>query len=262
MERTLGVRMGHGGTQKRISESSQIATPTGSLLDRAGSGRQARLDRQGAQFAGLPDARQSDVVPDQGPARSDVSQIPFAAAAVRFDKVSFVKILRLGVAMRVTVILLVFTTFGCQEGAPVARSTMENTKIKPRLQDLVGTYVPTAKTVAFIRANGSYPDAKTTITLTKENTFRWENMPDCWNPDRKSNSKFDSGNGKWTVYVDGEWIGVGFLFESTAGFQSEKFDKPVYVGFRLLGENPYLLTRFVGDPDSQQEMQFEKVEGK
>lgn len=142
--------------------------------------------------------------------------------------------------------------------------TSDYTTTKPLASNLVGVYVPTQKTQTYIQSMGNYPSVKMSITLFRDGTFNFNNIPDMWNTWGESfgkfKGKFDSGSGQWSMRKGQDWWSVMLDFTSTTGFNSEKMKGRFVTSIMLVGEKPpYLLHLTVGDPDSGDAMQFEKV---
>jgi hypothetical protein len=163
--------------------------------------------------------------------------------------------------MKMFVFFLVFLFAGCGP-KPLGRTSPDFTKTKPLESDVAGEYVPTAEALKYIREVGHYPDAEMSIILSKDGDFQFKNIPDWWNTFGKSHKKFDSGSGKWWIskYESDPWYRIGLNFTSTEGFNSQTYsERGLTTKIHLVGErSPYLLHLIVGDPDSDNAMQFQK----
>ena len=130
------------------------------------------------------------------------------------------------------------------------------TSTRPEPSALVGTYTPTARTMAMIKRTG-YPPAESQIVLRADGTFLLERVPDWWLTDfGKPAGGFDSGSGKWSVTRSQEWWAIELDFNSI-----QLHSKPDLHGLvtyaMLVGQAPpYLLHLTIGDPDVGKAMQF------
>ena len=161
-------------------------------------------------------------------------------------------------------LLAVLALSGCQYDPHTREYPASETTPKPRVQDLSGTYFPTPEAQAFIKNQGHYPSAKTFIVLSRNGTFRFSNVPDCWHTESgDSHGKFDSGSGRWTIENYQEWWDVGLNFTNTTGFHSEKLPNGLTTGIQLIGQKPpYRLHLTVGDPDGGKALDFERQKPK
>jgi hypothetical protein len=131
---------------------------------------------------------------------------------------------------------------------------------QPKAADLVGTYVPTADTLDFVRKEGGYQVVEPIeIILKADGNFEMHHMPDWWRTEwGESEGGFDSGDGQWTVSKQQDWWDVEFQFKSR-----EHFSEPVSNGFvtfiPIYGQAPpYKLWFYIGDPDGGDVMIFER----
>jgi len=80
---------------------------------------------------------------------------------------------------------------------------------KPRDADLVGTWVPTAESLKFMRTEGGYVISTHELVLNADKTFLVRNMPDWWKTDSGESRKgFDSASGRWELSLatgDRDW---------------------------------------------------------
>ena len=157
-------------------------------------------------------------------------------------------------------LLLALVLSGCQCDPHTREYPAAKTTPQPRVQDLAGTYLPTPETRDFIKNQGHYPSAKTFILLSRNGTFRFSNVPDCWHTESgDSRGLFDSGSGRWNVEKSQEWWDVGLDFTNTAGFHSEQLPNGLATFIQLSGQKPpYRLHLTVGDPDGGKALDFER----
>lgn len=137
-------------------------------------------------------------------------------------------------------------------------------KTKPGLSDMVGKYIPTANTLELMRDNGYYAVNDISVTLSADNTFTMTNMPDWWNTDfGVSRGGFDSGNGQWSIIEDQEWWSLSLDFDSRIDFNSEK-SLEEFITIIPIAKNkpPYQLWFYIGDPDDEKIMIFERIQDK
>jgi hypothetical protein len=123
------------------------------------------------------------------------------------------------------------------------------TKTKPKESDLFGTYEPDAKTKKLILKNGGYPSANCQIKLNANHKIELINMQDWWeNGFGESHKKLISTNGIWKLEkIQGYW-GIDWENEN------------VTHGVDLIGQKPpYKIHIYVGDPDSDRFMIFERT---
>ncbi|HXR46942.1 MAG TPA: hypothetical protein VN784_05820 [Candidatus Limnocylindrales bacterium] len=123
------------------------------------------------------------------------------------------------------------------------------TKNKPQESDLVGIYEPDAKTRNLIIKDGGYPSANCQIKLNADREIELINMPDWWeNGFGESHKRLVSTKGIWKLEkVQGRW-GIDWETEN------------VTHGVNLIGQKPpYKIHIYVGDPDSDCFMIFERT---
>jgi hypothetical protein len=124
---------------------------------------------------------------------------------------------------------------------------------QPANADVEGVYHPTAATAAMI-AKGKYPPKEIAIVLDPGGSARLQNIPDWWKDGfGHPHGGFDNWIGSWEVTQgrDGRWE-LLLVLADPRGFATH-----VHL---IRQQAPYLIGLVVGDPDSQQEMQFERVE--
>jgi hypothetical protein len=81
---------------------------------------------------------------------------------------------------------------------------------QPKAEDLVGLYVPSEETKAFIANEGYYLPAESSITLSADAAVSMTNIPDWWlTPFGKSEGSFHSYHRRWTVQKHQDWWVVG-----------------------------------------------------
>ncbi len=148
--------------------------------------------------------------------------------------------------MKYLVVLCLLLLCGCH----IPNFDDENfTKSKPKNEDLVGKYVPTAETLKLVREEGKYRKVETSIELFKDGSLKMVNMPDWWLKEfGESKGGFESGVGTWDVREQqGRWE-LGLDIKGLVSTSIPIADVPV----------PYLLWFYVGDPDQGKVMIFEK----
>jgi hypothetical protein len=118
---------------------------------------------------------------------------------------------------------------------------------QPKAEDLVGLYVPSEETKAFIANEGHYSPAESSITLSADGSVSMTNIPDWWlTPFGESQGRFHSYHGRWTVQKHQDWWVVGVSLDDATG--TEVF---------LIGEKaPYKIHIILGDPDGGRGMDF------
>lgn len=125
------------------------------------------------------------------------------------------------------------------------------TKNKPKESDLIGIYEPDAKTQKLITKDGGYASSNCQIKVEADGKIEFTNMPDWWHDGfGQSHGKLESTNGTW------------FLKKNDSNWQIVwETEKTVDLGLHLLGEKPpYRIHLYVGDPDSQCFMIFERTQ--
>lgn len=141
--------------------------------------------------------------------------------------------------------LLVVLLCGCQSDP----NASDYTTTKPAVSELVGTYLPTQETVAFLKTKGNYP-ADMSINLAANRMCRLHNLPHGWAAiTGKRTNTAESGSGFWSLHKepeDGFWeVTLGDAHEGTS--LSLFREKP-----------PYTLHIILGDPDSGEALDFEQ----
>ena len=124
------------------------------------------------------------------------------------------------------------------------------TKNKPKESDLFGTYKPDAKTQKLILNEGGYPSANCQIKVNVDGKIELINMPDWWeNGFGESHKKLISTNGMWKMENAQNRWGISW-----------KSDNVIH-GVNLIGQKPpYKIHIYVGDPDSDRFMIFERAQ--
>ena len=164
-----------------------------------------------------------------------------------------------GTTMRAFIAILSLCLVGCHRDP----HSSVYTKTQPKLDDLVGVYVPDQTTVSLITREGHYRELPASITLGTGGALSITNIPDWWGTDQgMAKGGFDSGRGTWKVVQHREWWAISAYFESAAQFAStQNRAKDLYTSFRLVGEGPpYKILLLVGSPDDGRAMQFERVQ--
>lgn len=129
----------------------------------------------------------------------------------------------------------------------------------PREPDLVGVYELTADSENFLREHKGYGSIPVSaIELKSGSIISIRNLPDCAvDGFGRGAGAFLSGNGKWTV--DKAFFGYGLNLDIAAGGTM----KPgIYAGPWVhirRRSSPHVLEITVGDPDSGESIQYERV---
>jgi hypothetical protein len=140
---------------------------------------------------------------------------------------------------------ILFSVAGCG-----AWQELHFTKNKPKESDLIGTYEPDAKTQKLILGDGGYSSAKCQIKLNADGKIEFVDMPDWWqNSFGESHKKLISTNGVWHVDKNNDYWQI--VWE-----QNNILD----LSLQLMGQKPpYKIHIYIGDPDSDRFMIFERV---
>jgi hypothetical protein len=124
------------------------------------------------------------------------------------------------------------------------------TKNKPKESNLIGTYEPDAKTQKLITNDGGYASSNCQIKIDADGKIEFTNMPDWWQGGSgESHKQLVSTNSTWDLEkVDDYWQIVW------------KHDKTFDLNLHLIGQKPpYKIHIYVGDPDSDRFMIFERA---
>ena len=125
------------------------------------------------------------------------------------------------------------------------------TRSKPTIENIVGTWVPTPKTLTYIRQKGKYPEVKHELIIREDGTFVMRYMPDWWSDGFGESKKgFESGDGVWRLRKDNNIWDIWLIeLEFPSGVRSVHLyrQKP-----------PYLIFIRIGDPNSGEAMFFEQ----
>lgn len=140
-----------------------------------------------------------------------------------------------------------------------------NTRTEPDLGDLAGTYRPTSESIKFVKRSGYASIPNISIVLRDNGTFEMQNIPDMWIDDfGYSKGNFISGSGEWKL--DSRAIGSVSHWGITIDFKYKEDSKPAEKGegFYLMldlmnQEPPYIIHMTIGDPDSGEALDFEKI---
>ena len=163
--------------------------------------------------------------------------------------------------MRVTVggflalLSLLLVIPGCQYD-PYASSF---TTTKPKDADLVGTYTLTEHSSWLVKERGGYGKQSASITIGDDGTLRFTDVPDWWSESAgKPGGQYDNAPGHWKVERrQKQWWMLSASFEKGA---LARWARGFIAQVQLVGEKPpYMLHLTIGDPDSGEAMQFEKV---
>jgi hypothetical protein len=165
--------------------------------------------------------------------------------------------------MRVALLLVSLLVAGCDR--------VPFTKVKPQPQNLVGLYRPTGATQAALIKAG-YTQANTpALVLKADGKFEMKSMPDKWLharsiSERSPNPSYDSGSGIWRIEPSGEgWArrwGILLDFPGTKDLVSRshtgRSGRLVCSNLLMLRNDkpPYVLHFIVGDPDSDDGLEF------
>ena len=136
----------------------------------------------------------------------------------------------------------------------------------PKLEDLVGTYVPNQRTHELLKATGKYPNSDSSITLKADGSVLIANVPDWWLTSyNDAKGQFDSGKGDWSLDKNkGWWLLVVSFVTQQAHFSSPvPRTGNVTAMLSLVGQKPpYTLQMSITDPNAEVAMQYQKVETK
>ncbi|HVU26607.1 MAG TPA: hypothetical protein VHG71_02590 [Verrucomicrobiae bacterium] len=124
------------------------------------------------------------------------------------------------------------------------------TKNKPKESDLIGAYEPDAKTKKLILKDGGYPFANCKIKVDANSKIEFTNMPDWWQGGfGESHKQLISTNGTWNLEkVEDCW--------QIVWSDNKTFD----FNLHLMGQkSPYKIFIYIGDPDSDIFMIFERT---
>lgn len=134
-------------------------------------------------------------------------------------------------------------------GCPVDLDTEYFAKTKPKNEELVGKYVPTAETLKWLRQEAKYSTVETSFELCKDGSFQIVNMPDAW--DKRSGDEwkrqFGSLAGEWQVVRQQEWWELEL--SSKAGSEG---------GIPIVGQSPPYYVWFYAGGAKGKPMVFEK----
>lgn len=144
--------------------------------------------------------------------------------------------------------------------ALLAAGCFDYTEIMPLESNLVGRWIPTAKTAELMRTKGHFTITEHSITVGADRSIVMRNIPDCWRdyPEKPNDMgklgdwqgtwNLDKHSTKWGLDIGGPGPnGKGKMGYS--GAITFKRQKP-----------PYLLALHSGDPDSVIEMDFQREE--
>lgn len=124
---------------------------------------------------------------------------------------------------------------------------------KPDRGDLVGTWIPNARTIEDMRDRGGYDvaRAKTKLVLRDDDSFEAVDMPDWWNDGfGRSSQSFQSFAGTWKLIPNANERGWGIQLVMVSLDRTQAIN--------LLGdERPYSIYIVVGDPDRDDSMSFQ-----
>lgn len=128
------------------------------------------------------------------------------------------------------------------------------TRSRPSETDLVGTWVPDATTLAYMRKTGRYDTSRmhNRLMLHSDGKFELFDMPDWWEDGfGRSHGSFDSSSGKWNVgqHPDDKTWEIELITATRNTSMSLRGQKP-----------PYLIHVTIGDPDQGYAMVFVKSE--
>lgn len=125
------------------------------------------------------------------------------------------------------------------------------TRVEPKREDLVGTWVPDRDSLTYMKESGKYDIATPVqLILRADGSFEMINMPDWWgNVHGTSYGSFYSFSGTWKPFFPPQATAWRLLLISSNN------SRPV----DLFGQSPpYQLFFAVGNPDSNKGMTFVK----
>lgn len=129
---------------------------------------------------------------------------------------------------------------------------------RPEVADVVGAWVATADSVAWLRAQGYAVASPPSIDLKADGTFTMTGMPDGWRVffERERRRTFESAAGRWELGRHQQWWALDMHFETLDG---RPWPRASYNQFHVRREQPpYLLHVTIGDPDAGERVEFEK----
>ncbi len=146
--------------------------------------------------------------------------------------------------VRFCIILILFVS-GCNPSP----------EIKPTIDNLVGTYtLMSAPEICRLKT----PAVSSKITLKKDLSITIENMPDCIHHlGGKTTGELLSGVGTWAIVTPEIESSYGIMFD-IAGETTLKAG--LYNKLAIEGkEKPFKLIYIIGDPDSMNQLLFERL---
>lgn len=133
----------------------------------------------------------------------------------------------------------------------------------PKIEDLVGTYVPDQHTTELLKATGKYPKAESSITLKENGQIEMVNVPDWWLTSfTETKGRFDSGTGKWTLDKPKNYCLLVVSFNTQSGqFSSSVTTRGnVTAMLSLVGQKPpFMLEMSIAEPNADVAMKYQKV---
>jgi hypothetical protein len=125
------------------------------------------------------------------------------------------------------------------------------TETKPKESDLIGIYEPDDKTQKLITKDGGYASSNCKIKVDADGKIEFTNMPDWWQDGSgESHKQFISKNGTWDLEKVNDYWQIVW-----------EHDKTVDLSLHLLGQKPpYKIDIYIGDPDSELFMIFERTQ--
>ncbi|MEO8207144.1 MAG: hypothetical protein ABI615_13265 [Chthoniobacterales bacterium] len=150
---------------------------------------------------------------------------------------------------RLFLILPLLFLAGCRPGFMAG---LDFARSQPKAEDIVGVWTPDKATLRDIRERGHYASVETKIILRKDGAFSISNIPDWWSDGfGYPHGKFESSEGKWEFRAGKSLWKIWELCLITP-----KGNRQMMI---LHQKAPYSIFIYVGDPDNDDAMIFERT---
>jgi hypothetical protein len=160
---------------------------------------------------------------------------------------------------RLLILLCALILSGCNKNSNPTNYTVG----PPKLEDLLGTYVPTQRTHELLKSTGKYPNSDSSITLNKNGSVTISNVPDWWLTSYSdAKGQFDNGSGTWTLDKNKDWWLIVLSFTTQHGQFTTSVPGRGHITamLSLVGQKPpYVLQLSITDPNADVAMQYQKV---
>jgi hypothetical protein len=129
---------------------------------------------------------------------------------------------------------------------------------EPKPDDLVGSYVLSSNSEAFLRKRKEYVSIPSSvIELGTNYSVSIKNLPDCaTNGFGRSHGKFLTGKGTWEIEKDSIGYGISFVIHEGGSLGRGIYAGP-WIAIRRRSA-PYILEVTIGDPDSRETIRYER----